>query len=377
MNSPLQFLSTILLSGLIWLPATAQQDQNQPAREFLTGSELEKQNALAISAWWSEADLDYRLRTFSKTQQVGIFLDRRVDRQLPLALGLKDRTTEQVLWTVADQQNLGICQLSDFYFIGPQETAAKLPIVIDQLTRESIRQRKKYTVDWNQRVEFSMPPVVQPQAILQQLASDHGFQIAGLESLPHDTWARFELPATSLTIAVQTILSGFGKSFQRNATGDQITIVDLPAIDAAKREFTLPVGISSGEFKTLADQLERQFTDLQFRYRGKRLTVTGPPLELAKVRSELVAAQQAKGVETGIKTYTLSPTTEFRGSILKSIGQQTSRQIDFPPAYQGLLNDRITIEAKNNSLEELLFKVLSDTDLEARLAPGRIIVEPK
>ena len=377
MNLPHQFLSTILLVALAWLPAMAQQDQSQPAREFLTGSELEKQNALAISAWWSKADLGYRLQTFSKTQRIGIFLDRRVDRQLPLALGLKDRTTEQVLWTVADQKNLGICQLGDFYFIGPRETAAKLPIVIDQLTRESIRQRKKYSVDWNQRVEFSMPPVVQPQTILQQLAADHGFQIAGLESLPHDTWARFELPATSLTIAVQTILSGFGKTIQRNATGDKITIVDLPAIDSAKREFTLPAGMSSEEFKTLADQLEQQFTKLKFRHRGKRLTVTGPPQELANVRSELVAKQQAIGVESGIKTYTLSPTTEFRGSILKSIGQQTSRQIDFPPDYQGLLNDRITIEAKNNSLEELLFKVLSGTDLEASLAPGRIIIEPK
>jgi hypothetical protein len=377
MKPTCQISISLPLSLAFCLAGLVAQDSNPQPTEFLTGSELETQNELAISAWWSKAELGNRLTAFSKSQRVGLFLDRRVNPQLPIELGLKDRTTEQVLWGVADQQNLGICRIADYYYFGPAATTAVLPTVVDELTGESVRRRKQHSVDWNQRVKLSMPPVVEPQWLLQQLAEEHKFEILGLDTLPYDTWAQFDLPATSLAITVQTLLTGFGKTYQRNSTGDQITIVDLSKLDSVKRNFSTPAGLSVREFKALVGTLEQQFPDLNFRYRSKRLTVTGDPEELARLEICLVAAQQARGIETGIKTYTLASTTEFRGSILKTIGQQTSREIQFPPEYQSVLNDRIKIEAKNNSLEELLFKVLSGTDLEARLAPGKLIIEPK
>ena len=356
---------------------TASPQKNDQTAELLTGKQLQEKLALAVSAWWSDGALKSRLTEFSQSQRVGLFLDRRVDSQRQVSLGLQDRTLEQLLWQVAEDHELAICRVDDFYYIGPSEPVARLPVIVDELGRETMRQRRKFKCNWNQKVGVSSGPVVNPQALLQSIGRDQGFQINGLESVPHDTWSRVELPPSRLTSTVQVLLTGFGKTFTRSEDGTVITVVDMPETVDAKREFERPAGLPGAEFRTLLSNLQREFPELNIRGRGKRISVSGDIERMRRLESRLVASQRPVGLDSGRKTYTLARTTEFRGTLLVTIAQQSSREIVLDPSLRSKLNERISIEANNDSLEELLFKVLSGSGLKAELAPGKLIISAK
>ena len=262
-----------LVFGLILVITQSLTSAAQSARpenpKWRTGNDLDKHLQTSLSVAWSERELHDCLTNFSEQQQIAIWIDRRVDPSMLMTYRATNATFEQILWGVANQtlipipsaspnhkwsddlNELGVCRLDDFYYVGPSQTAAALPLLWDRLKAETRAIKSRSQVRWHERNEFSLPQLTNPAEALLRLSQQHHFQLTG-ENLPHDCGRQQRLPSVSLDQQVAMLTIGFGKWWQRSAEGQKIQLIEVPQFDSERMKFDIPIRseIDLGELKT-------------------------------------------------------------------------------------------------------------------------------
>lgn len=363
-----------LIPLILWNSLPLAFSQSPPGDiKWRTGKQLDDSNQLALSAWWTDAPIRDRITTFSIHQQFGCFLDRRIDPTLKINTGIDNGTTEQFLWRVAAQQGLGVCRLEDFYYFGPLPTAAKLPIAWNELKTETHQSRKSFKVAWNKQQAIQTTAIVQPKSLLQQLAADNHFEIQNLDALPHDVWSGFQLPPTTLEGRVAIILVGFDKWFTRSPDGTSIEIVDFPEI---LKGTTLFEGLDDA--RSAVKNLRRKNPELKISFKGKtRMSASGDPTDLARLRKEMVDAQIPRIDPNSISVFSLKKTRAPRIAILQRIAEQTKHPLTLPSPQPRALLELVEIDVQDASLREIIQAVLKESNLKFDLAPGKLTISAK
>ncbi len=210
-----------------------QLGEKQAQTEWLTGRKLDLHLQNPISATWKDSPVKSRLLNFARQQKVGIFVDRRIDTEQRINVSSRNVTFEQFLWKIAAQGNWGVCRLDDFFYVGPPETTAALPILWQQMKAETRRRASSFEVDWNQSSEFETEEIFIPAEALQQLGEEHGFAITD-GKLVHDVWQAVDLPNNSLDAQVALLLVGFDQWFSRSKNGKEVELIDFPTIEQGR-----------------------------------------------------------------------------------------------------------------------------------------------
>ena len=350
---------------------TCPQLGAQSDNDWHTGKRLDRFNQSPVSASWTQVPLRRVLKRFSKSQKVGIFLDRRVDPTTPVDIAANNVSPERFLWQVADSQKLGVCRVADFYFFGPPEVTASLPTLWEQMETQSRRQQKTYDVKWEETSQLTTQPVVVVKRFLEQLADEHGFEIENPQAIPHDVWAQVELPETSVAGRVGVILVGFGKWFERSKDGSSIKIIDFPSIETAS--FTTVSLSNPRETAKKMKAMKPEFPDLKITATKKRLTATGPPLQVARLRRELVQSQVVEAIAPEDKRFSLN-THASRGGILHTVAKQLNLELEFYADNRLLLQEEIKLQVNGATLNELLDEALKGTQLSYKITDTKLII---
>ena len=203
------------------------------------------------------------------------------------------------------------------------------------------------------------------KALIEAIADKHGFSINGLKELPHDLWFEVSLPPTSVIGQMQLMLAGFGKTFEIDAGGKSITIIDFPEIDSAKREFSVAKRPAN------AKELKVQFPDLKISFRSKAVIATGPPKQLALLEAKLI--EQIESRVGNLERFALK-TDAARLTILKTIAQKSQLELVLDSIDPAELADRIKLDVKNVSQAELLFETLKGTRFRAQVRDGKLLI---
>ena len=333
--------------------------------KYLTGQKLDRRKLQPLSLWWKDAGLRDRLKAFSETQNIAIMLDRRVDPNTIVNLGIENRTVEQIFLRISAPANIGVCRIEDCYYFGPVDTTIALPIAMDTLFRQAKKVARRSKVKWTVKRPVRTGPIVATKSLIEAVATKHGFTVNGLEELPHDLWYSVSLPPTSVLGQIQLMLAGFDKTFEIDPDGKSITIIDFPKIESARRIF--PVAKRPANMK----ELTAQFQDLKLSYRSKTLTASGPPQQLALLEAALI--EQVKPRTNQKENFTLNTQAE-RLHILKTIAQTSKLELvlgDIPPAE---LSDRIKINVTKVTQSELIFETLKESRFTAKVVEGKLVV---
>ena len=209
-------------------------------------------------------------------------LDRRVDPSTIVNLGVENRTLEQVFRRISSTAKIGVCRIEDCYYFGPVDTTIALPIAMDTLSRQAKKVARRSAVRWTAKRPVRTGPVVETKALIQAIATKHGFVVNGLEELPHDLWYSVSLPPMSAIGQLQLMLAGFDKTFEIDPLAKSITIIDFPEIESARRVFAVTKRPAN------AKELTAQFPNLRISYRSKAVVATGPPQQLALLEACLL-----------------------------------------------------------------------------------------
>ena len=122
------------------ITATELREREQPpsaaAVRFRTGKRFLEALDRTIAISWQERRLRSGLRQLSESREVAVLLDRRIDPEQMLTLGLAQVSLRDVLRTVAAECDAGMTVVGSTVYLGPQPLAARLRTIVEIRSRE-------------------------------------------------------------------------------------------------------------------------------------------------------------------------------------------------------------------------------------------------
>ena len=219
--------------GLLGLPAAEAQ---QPIA-WHTGVELAKELAQPVGVRWSGTPLRETITGLLRARRVAVLIDRRVDPGQELELTADDVPLEQLLQEIAERRSLGLSLVGPVAYLGPPRVAAQVR-TLSELRREDARGlassgRQKFLQ--SKRIQWD--DFATPRELLRELAAGNGFEIAGLDEVPHDLWAAADLPPLPLVDRLTLIAVQFDLTFQIADDAKAVALVPVPDEVAIDRSY--------------------------------------------------------------------------------------------------------------------------------------------
>ena len=349
--------------------AKSSFSQNTPPEiDWLKGKELSDSANLAITAQLMGSPIRDRLLTFAEKERVGIFVDRRVDVSKRLNFGVTDLTRDQLLWKIADETDIGVCQIGDAYYFGPQEVAAILPVLLYELKKESARlKRNRDTPKWTDRAEISWARFSEPKKLVEALCAANSIELTNTNAIPHDLWPATSLPKLSLDQRLALLVLGFDGWIERSSRGNA-RIIPFPNPEKGTCEIKNVKAASA-----VARRLKAEFTDVRFSASGKTIKATGSINDLTAARKWIVDQQIPITGNPDNEVFDIN-TTAQRGSILSSLANQMGVRLSFAPEQRPILAESISIKMIQQPATEIIRKTLEGTGLKYRVDDSQLSI---
>ncbi len=281
------------------------------------------------SVHWKAVPLRESLDRFAETQQIGIFLDRRLDPSTPLDFDADRQPISILLGDFAKTLDIGFCPLGSVAYFGPKESVRVLPLLVAD--------RRRSTPLFKRKFPLSIPLLASPKEVLEELATKNGLRWANLDQLPHDLWAARQLPPMALGELFCILLIGFDKTFEISDNGKTLRIVPIP-------------------FESLL------------------ATDTVPP-----EKSETKTKAAGRKTPLSQKRFTLTLKDQRLDAVLTALAArlELTLEIDKPSLEkkQVSLNQPVSFDVKNATAQELFQKLLSPLSVEYTIRGDTLIIK--
>ena len=333
-----------------------------------------------VGTSWAEAPLRQSLTSLTRSQRVGIFLDRRVDPSRTLDYAASDRFGI-VVAGIAQTQGLGVSRIGAVFYFGPPEAAERLR-TLSALRREDARRlppaRKEALLA---RRTWGWFALTTPRSLLDGLSATGRVRLSGTERVPHDLWPAVDLPPLTWTDQMTLILVGFDLTFSISGDGQLVTIVPIPEKVTIRR--TYRAGSKAVQNVAARLQTEAPLAVLLANSGGFELTARAEDHEL--VRGFLAGTvpgepRQPKATPpAGTQRHQLRVRNAPLGELLEKLASQLHLELDRKSLAKvpEALKARVTVELSGATLDELLTAVLEPVGLSYERHGRRLVVIPK
>ena len=265
--------------------AASAAEETSPTM-WKTGQELERQLDTALGITWAGNPLRRAVGNLARTQQVAIFVDRRVDPEQELQFSVNDVALRHVLQRLAEDLKLGTCRVGPVSYLGPKSAADAL----GTLTAIKDEQSRRLPADVRGRLARTKPlrwaELSTPRELLGQFTQEADFRLEGLEQIPHDLWPAVDLPSLTLTQRLSLLLIGFDLTFEVSEDGRTIQLTPLPTNRVFERSYTV-----TSQHTSAWEQLARRFPQASLTREPGKVTVAGP-LEVHEAVRELLTPKR-------------------------------------------------------------------------------------
>jgi hypothetical protein len=318
---------------LCFYPCRAALAAEQVAWKNAAEVRQELQGTIRIT--WPSNPLRDSLANLAKNRRVSIWLDRRIDPDQRVDFKTDDVAFSAALSQLADRLGGKVGLIGSVVYIGPKPAVANLQALFakrrDEAAKLPADARRKFThVKTWQWEELS-----EPRVLLEELAAEGGFNIEGLDQVPHDLWPAGDWPALSLSDRLSLVLAGFDLTYEFSADGGSLKLVPYPKTAAAADE---PATVS------------------------KQPPKRPPPVGGDKRFSLTVPADKKQPV----------------GRYVKALADQLSLQVKFDESLTAeQLNQPISFQVKDVTLDALFAAVLKPAGLAHKITGQTVEVFAK
>ncbi len=339
---------------------------NAQATNWLTGARFHQELARPITIGFAENPLRRALGDLARTRRIAVILDRRVDPGQKINLQLSDLSVEEVLQEIARDRRLGVSVLGSVVYFGPPGSSSRLR-TIAELRKEEIRRLppdvarpfllpKRLTWD-----DFAMP-----RALLGELARQNGWEIDGLDRIPHDLWAGADLPAISPVDRLTLILVQFDLTFQVDADGRSLALVPLPKDVALVRDYS-----GGTDPEATARKMAAMAPDARVKVVGDRVYVKGLVEDHQRITSPRRPPRQPAPVERSFAKQRFTLEVDHSAeSLLRQLAKQLNLDLRIDEAglqEAGIsLQRHVTFRVEKATIDELLGKLGGPLGLSIR-----------
>ena len=383
------WLATVLGTTLVLFHATTA------VGGWATGPAFQRQLARQVSVVWSDSPLRLALDGLSRSQDVAIVLDRRVDPGRKLSLSVSDVALETLLQTVAQQCGLDMAQFGSVIYLGPPNSASRLSALV--ASREKGLRNMPATAArvYRQSRAMAWDSLAEPRNLLADLASDNQLDIAGLDRVPHDLWPALELPSMSLLERLTLIANQFDLTFDIAPKGREITLTPIPD-DLDNPERNLPSSEAISQSPTQSPPTKRSSSNVSDKslskpsgaktHEGRSASSSAP------AKSSATAADRSKKTPPSLsaggpsadidqmRIERLAVREQPIGPVLRQLTERLKLDLQIDEkalAEAGIsLDQRVSVTVENVTVDDLFRALLKSTKLTFRRTQKTIAVVP-
>ena len=289
-----------------------------------------------VSVTWRGQELATALTRLSRSGEIDLWLDRRVDRQQAIALDVVEVPLEAALRDICRDRALGMANLTNLVYIGPLKTANRLATLVEDARSSAKRLSPALRKRWVQPKPVTWSRLSEPRQLVRRWLSEANLGIEGEEQIPHDLWPEKELPPLALIDRLVLVLAGFDLTCRISADGKRCEIVRLAPLDIASS--TAPVQPS----------VSKQPTDKQPSRKKTR------------------------------QVYTLRLKDKPLGLVLNHFAKQMQLEFVWPAgATEEDRKQLVSCDVSKADFDELLTAILSGTSLQYRIQGDRVYLEAR
>lgn len=354
----------------------------EPPVAWLDGASLAQQLRTPVDVFWSGTPLRQALVSLAESQRAAVLVDRRVDPGQKLDLPLNGLPLEQVYREVAESRQLGVVWLGAVAYFGPPRATSRIR-TLAELRREEVRRlpaaagRKLLTPERMRWDDFATP-----RDLLARLAAESRIEISGLEQVPHDLWARADLPALSLVDRLTLVAGQFDLTFEIAADASAVALVPVPDDVALMRSY--PGG---SDPQALADRWAAMIPESQIKVVAGEVFVRGLLEDHEQVASAAQpprptrpTASRSSRTSDGEKRFTVPQGKGPLGPVLEQLAGKLglTLKIDREALQRAgiSLQQPISFSVDNVTLEDLFEAVLTPAGCTFRLQGDVLEVRP-
>ena len=365
-----------LLFVLLFMPVVVRADPTK----FLTGQVLSETLNRPVGFEISGDSRRDALRVISKQFRIAIFLDRRIDPDVPLSYRTQDTPLGTALAEIAAQFGAAVTWLGPVGYVGPSAAAIKLQTV-RALVQDQIKHMPAEVEDrLSQPQAISWNRLATPEEIMRSVTQNYELQWQHPERLAHDLWVTGRLPPIDCATQCTIILAGFGAMARFDATGRSFEIVPIDQEPLLRRSYPT----AAGKQARLMQQWKQQFPHAKVQRKRSQLIFSGRAedhwqLDPASRPSDIPERRTADAVSEGTQVYTLRVEAPLE-AILTAIARQTGLTIQWQRQAieaDGINLQRVVeLDVRDVSLETLVADLLTPYGLDFTLAGEQLTVTP-
>jgi hypothetical protein len=295
---------------------------------------LSQKLALPISASWQGQALATTLQRLADSQDIALWLDRRVDRQQRVTAQFVDLPMEAALEQIIQAHTLGLATCNQVLYIGPaaRELKTLLHLARDQAKQLPASQQRR----WLKAAAVRWPARSEPRSLATSWLDQAGLGLVEGERIPHDLWPAQALPPLPVTDRLVLLLVGFDLTCQVAPDGHSCQVVPIP--------------------------------------RPLRLAAERAPRKTAPPSAQSDLTQKREGLAQ--KRLTLEIRNQPVGKVLDQLAQTLGLEVRW---QQGVAQTaQVSCRVHEATLEELLEALLQPVDLRyQRTGQQLLILSPK
>lgn len=328
---------------------------------------------------WSGKPLREALESLSRTQNVAILLDRRVDPGQELDLQLGRMPLAAAIGAIAESRGLEVSLLGSVAYLGPRRAASRLRTVAALRSEEIRRLPAAAGRKFAQRKALQWSDFATPRELIEQLGRTSGLRIVGLEQVPHDLWAAAELPAVSLIRRLTLILCQFDLTFEVAPDGSAIRLIRLPDEVALVRSY--PGGRNA---QTTARRIAAAVPNAQVKVVGGEVYVKGLLEDHERIgavqRPRTERPAEPEHVDVATQRFTLNVKNESLEKVFRALDNSPHLKIEID--REGLreagfsLDQRVSFSVKDATIDELLGQAIKNLPLKVRRVGNVVEISP-
>lgn len=365
----------LILLAPFHLLLPAQHHLSQAAEPaWRTGAELERQLDSLVRRGSAAIPLRAALTNLARSQQVAVFLDRRVDPDQPVDFAVGDVPLRELLQRLAEQLKLGVGRVGPVVYLGPQPTAAVLGTVAALKEEED----QRFPADVRSRLRrpqpLGWPELVTPREVLQRWTDEAGVKVENWELIPHDLWPEVDLPPLSFAQGLTLVLAGFELTFNYAPDGAAVRLQPLPAKASITRRIPL-----RGSPTLAGAEIRRRFPSARFTIEGGSVVVHST-VEVADDIRRLLDGSSARPKPPPVtaqaeKRYSLHVKAPL-GAIAAKIAENEGLQLRFDNRIQDLQDKQAWIDVQDVTLDRLLKTLLQPAGLTYQIDEQTLEIRP-
>ena len=350
-------------------PADAKPADAKPA-EWHVGDALERQLDLPVGLTWEGIPLRGAVERLGQVQRVGLFLDRRFDPGQTIKLSTRDESLREMLDLLGKRIGARAVRIGPVVYLGPESSADAIATTAAVQRNRSLRALPAGTrARWVARRPWNWPQLSTPRGLIEQLAEDGQFRVAGIDRIPHDLWPAANLPPMTISQRLSLVLAGFDLTFEVSNDGRSVRIVPLPPNPRMRESYTV-----AKDRKKIVAQMRREAPSARLQESANRVTVDGTWADHDRFRRLMRRESGAPPGTSPGQLYTLRVKNQTVGAVAKTLAGRLGRRLDADRRINSTLRKLVSFEVKDATLDQLLHAVFDPVELKFEIDQERLRV---